>query len=71
MRSRRVTIRTGIVAKNYVSNSRLRGIIEGIGNKMRKGKYYNDLIQILEEIEINYKYKNSTIFFLYSFLRLF
>ena len=59
MRSRRVTIRTGIVAKNYVSNSRLRGIIEGIGNKMRKGKYYNALIQILEEIEINYKYKNN------------
>ena len=63
MRSRRVTIRTGKVAKNHVSNSRLRGIIKGIGNKMRKERYYSALIQILEEIEINYKYKNSIIIF--------
>jgi hypothetical protein len=42
MKSRRVTIRTGIVAKDYVSNYGLREIIEGIGNKMRKGKYYRD-----------------------------
>ena len=57
MKSRRVTIRTGIVAKDYISNYGLREIIEGIGNKMRKGKYYSALIQILKEIESYYKYK--------------
>ena len=61
MKSRRVTIRTGIVAKDYLSNEGLREIIEGIGNKMRKGKYYSALIQILKEIEYYIKCRNNGI----------
>ena len=61
MKSRRVTIRTGIVAKDYLSNEGLREIIEGIGNKMRKGKYYSALIQILKEIEYYIKCRKNGI----------
>jgi len=68
MRSRRVTIRTGVVAKNHVSNFELSEIIKGIGNKMRRERYYSAFIQILEEIESNYKYKSSILISFIKFI---